>query len=91
MAVKENDINMGQILLKFFAQVQKYGLVITLLVATNTLSFMMYSDSIKKSDKCLEQQITDLKTDRQKFVDVMNRVDEALRQNTRVIERNSNK
>lgn len=83
MEGRENDITMGQLFLRFFAQVQKQGLTITLLVLATVFSFHQNAQTQGKVDACMQMRIDDANTERVQFLQIMTEVRNALQENTR--------
>lgn len=88
MEGKEN-VSMTKLWLQILAQIQKHGILFVLLFCTNGLFFKLFTDTQRKVDTCLEQQIQDLKSDRKEFTEVLNEVKSVLRENNRIIRRES--
>lgn len=88
MAVNENkNITMQQVLLNFFNQVQKQGLAITLLVIASFFAIRQNSELQGKVDACMQMRLNDMKTERIELIQVLNKVETALRENTRTMRR----
>lgn len=88
MAVNENkNITMQQVFLNFFNQVQKQGLAITLLVIASFFAIRQNSELQGKVDACMQMRLNDMKTERVELMQVLNKVESALRENSRAVRR----